>query len=364
MTTLADLQQQAGTFHVNGNAALVSKPDQMAMPTISAVIPVYNSAESLKVCLEYLLSSNYPFYECIVVNDGSTDASEIIARRFGVEVLRLREGPFGPAYARNRGAELARGNVLLFIDADVAIAAKTLHVVAKAFQDDADLAAIFGSYDAQPMHLGVISQYRNLIHHFVHQNGRSEASTFWAGCGAVRRSVFEEIGGFDERRFPRASIEDIELGYRLRRAGHRILLDRSLQGKHLKHWNCYSLLRTDIMRRAIPWSRLILETQEMPNDLNVSRAQRLSVALMAFATIFLILSWLRPEMLALTAAACCSVLFINRRLYAFFLRQRGWLFAVACVPLHFIYYLYCGFSYVSVWTILRLQRAISMAHLH
>src|SRR5262249_40656956 len=115
---------------------------------------------------------------------------------------------------------------------------------------------------------------------------------------------------------------------------------------------------------AIPWSRLILESQEMPNDLNVSRPQRLSVALMVFATIFLILSWVRPEMLALASAACLSVMFINRRLYAFFLRQRGWLFTMACIPLHFVYYLYCGFSYLSVWTIFRLQRAFSIANLH
>ena len=78
---------------------------------------------------------------------------------------------------------------------------------------------------------GVVSQYRNLLHHFVHQHGNSEASTFWAGCGAIRRSVFEEMGGFDEQRFPTPSIEDIELGYRLRQAGHRILLDKACRGR-------------------------------------------------------------------------------------------------------------------------------------
>src|SRR5438105_1377489 len=140
MANFPNLQEhtQAETLHINGHGASLSTSELMTPPTITAVIPVYNSAESLKVCLEYLTSSNYPSYECIVVNDGSTDASERIARRFGVRVLNLREGPFGPAYARNRGAELARGNVLLFVDSDVAVAARTLHVVAKAFQDHAD----------------------------------------------------------------------------------------------------------------------------------------------------------------------------------------------------------------------------------
>ena len=122
----------------------------------------------------------------------------------------------------------------------------------------------------------MISQYRNLLHHFVHQNGNREASTFWAGCGAIRRSVFEKIGGFDEKRFRRPSIEDIELGYRLRQSGYRILLDKRLQGTHLKGWNLYSLIRTDISCRAMPWSRLILETKKLPDDLNLKLGQRVS----------------------------------------------------------------------------------------
>ena len=82
----------------------------------------------------------------------------------------------------------------------------------------------------------MVSQYRNLLHHFVHQEGNPEASTFWAGCGAVRRAAFDAVAGYDEARFRRPSIEDIELGYRLRRAGYRIRLDRDLQCTHLKRW--------------------------------------------------------------------------------------------------------------------------------
>src|SRR5918996_103717 len=187
-------------------------------PMISVIIPVYNGAAYLNSCLEAVAASDYGSYECIVVNDGSTDGSQAIAEQFAmpVQVVNLAEGPRGPAYARNRGAEVARGSVLFFVDADVVLVPGALRLVAKVFQEQPDLAAVFGSYDARPKDDGVISRYRNLLHHFVHQNGNPEASTFWAGCGAIRRSVFEEIHGFDENRFPRPSIEDIELGYRLR----------------------------------------------------------------------------------------------------------------------------------------------------
>lgn len=199
------------------------------------------------------------------------------------------------------------------------------------------------------------SQFRNLLHHFVHQNGQAEASTFWAGCGAIRRSVFEQIGGFDEKQYPRASIEDIELGYRLRRAGHRILLDKALQGTHLKQWTLFSFIRTDIVSRAIPWSRLILETRVTPNDLNLKWDQRASFVLAAVACVFLALALFRSELIAISAGAFLAVIVLNRRIYLFFLRQRGLPFAVACIPLHILYYLYSGFSYLYVRAVFLLR---------
>src|SRR5215510_5297309 len=224
-------------------------------PNISVIIPVYNGAAYLNLCLQAVAASDYRFYECIVVDDSSTDGGGSIAAQFpmSVRVLHLAEGPRGPAYARNRGAEAARGAILFFLDADIVLSSGALRRVANQFQERTDVAAVFGSYDAKPKAQGVISQYRNLLHHFVHQNGNREASTFWAGCGAIRRSVFEAIGGFDETRFRRPSIEDIELGYRLRRAGHTVLLDRTLQATHLKRWTLWSTVRTDVLCRAIPW---------------------------------------------------------------------------------------------------------------
>jgi glycosyltransferase involved in cell wall biosynthesis len=325
-------------------------------PNISVIIPVYNGAAYLNLCLQAVAASDYRSYECIVVNDGSTDGFEKIASEFSVQLLNFPEGPFGPAFARNRGAAIARGSILFFVDADVVLHPRALRLVAKVFQGQPDLAAVFGSYDARPKASGVISQYRNLLHYFVHQNGNPEASTFWAGCGAIRRSVFEKINGFDEKQFTRPSIEDIELGYRLREAGYRIFLDKQLQGTHLKGWKLSTLIRTDIVCRAIPWSRLILETKNLPDDLNLKLGQRVSFFLVALACGFVLGSIVQPSLLLGSAAALLAVAVINRRLYAFFIRQRGVRFALVCFGLHIIYYLYSGLSYVSVWLEYRLRR--------
>ena len=234
----------------------------LARPRLSVVVPVYNDARNLAECLAALRAAEIPGCELIVVDDASPDDSADVARQAGAVVITLPQNS-GPAAARNRGAAAATGEVLFFVDADVAVAPDAVRRVDDAFAADPDLAALFGSYDDAPRAPGMVSQYRNLLHHWVHQQGNPEASTFWAGCGAVRRATFLEVGGFDAGLFRRPAIEDIELGYRLRRRGHRIRLDKDLQGKHFKGWTLYSVIKTDILSRAVPWSRLVLEGGEI-----------------------------------------------------------------------------------------------------
>jgi glycosyltransferase involved in cell wall biosynthesis len=141
--------------------------------------------------------------EIIVVDDASTDDSPSVAARMGVRVLWLAKNS-GPGAARNCGARSAQGDILFFIDSDVVVAPDAVSRVTEIFKLRPYVAAVFGSYDARPRARGVVSQYRNLLRHFAHQRGNPEASTFWTGCGAVRRSVFEAVGSFDEQFTPRA----------------------------------------------------------------------------------------------------------------------------------------------------------------
>jgi glycosyltransferase involved in cell wall biosynthesis len=245
--------------------------------TISVIIPVYNSQAMLRSCLEHLRLSTVQNFECIVVDDGSTDDSVGVARELGATVLtggRRR----GPAYARNLGAKKASGDILFFIDADVCVYPQTLARVLMNFEQDAELTAVIGSYDDLPECQDFLSLYRNLMHCYVHNQSRREASTFWSGCGAIRKSTFDAYSGFDES-YDRPAIEDIELGYRLRRDQKKLLLDTGIVVKHLKRWSFFSLVKTDILDRGIPWTELILRDRFLPNDLNLQLSQRVSVAL-------------------------------------------------------------------------------------
>ncbi len=254
---------------------------------ISVIVPVYNSASFLRRCLEAVGTSRYAHYECIVVNDGSTDESGEVARSFQTRVVDVSEGPRGPAYARNRGAEIAQGDILFFIDADVVMDHDTLEKVAEAISQNPGVEAVFGSYDDRPAAMNFLSLYKNLFHHFVHQHASEQAVTFWSGCGAILRKTFFEAGGFDEVRYPQPSIEDIELGHRLRIAGRKVILDKRLQVKHLKRWKLQGMLTTDIRDRAIPWTDLILRDRRLPNDLNLRVSQRLCGLLLYVSLLYM-----------------------------------------------------------------------------
>lgn len=247
------------------------------IPSISIVIPVYCGGATLAQCLGSIGCSQVLPLECIVVDDGSTDDSAEIAARWGARVLSTG-GKSGPARARNIGAQAAQGDIVFFIDSDVCIRPDTLSQIVAEFVRDPALDAIIGSYDDSPSEKNFVSQYRNLMHCFVHQHANSQATTFWAGCGAMRRQVFLDFGGYDER-YRSPSIEDIELGYRLFRAHRKLVLRAGLQVKHLKHWSLRSMVKADFFYRALPWSELSLRSGRMPNDLNLHISQRISVAL-------------------------------------------------------------------------------------
>jgi len=230
--------------------------------------------------------------ECFVVDDGSTDGSGRVASEYGAKVLSTG-GRLGPASARNIGARAAGGDILLFVDADTCVHPDTIRRVVAEFDNDPSLDALMGSYDRSPLQSPFVSQYRNLLHCFVHQSSPRKAVTFWAGCGAIRRSVFLNFGGFDEM-YQAPAIEDIELGYRLAQANRNLILCQDIQVKHLKRWNLGNMLRTDFFYRALPWSQLCLRSGQMPDALSLRVSQRISVALVCLVTMmaaYLTLHW-------------------------------------------------------------------------
>src|SRR5688572_8692245 len=115
------------------------------MPRLSVIIPVRNDPKRLAKCLEALAGSTHEDFEVIVADDASSDDTAAVAESKGARVIRLKAHS-GAAAARNVGADAARGQILLFVDADVCVHADTLQTAAAAFADPS-IHAVFGSYD-------------------------------------------------------------------------------------------------------------------------------------------------------------------------------------------------------------------------
>jgi glycosyltransferase involved in cell wall biosynthesis len=310
---------------------------------VSVITPVHDGGDAFRACIARLAACTPPAHELVVVVDGGSDQSAALAAAAGAKVIELPD-TVGPARARNIGAQAATGDVLLFIDADVVVPTNLVGRVAAYLQDHPGIAAVIGSYDAAPADAGFLSQYRNLLHHYVHQTGREEASTFWCGCGAIRRAIFLDAGGFNCG-FSDPSVEDIEFGYRLRRAGHRVRLLKDLQVTHLKRWTALSMLRTDVFARAAPWTRLIIRSRVLPNDLNVRTSSRASVALVfALAAALLASTW-SPWGITVAVLAGLGLAGLNAGFYGFLWRVRGPLFTLAALPWHWVYFACAGIGF-------------------
>ena len=324
----------------------------MTPPLLSVIVPAYQGAAVLPRSLAALARSDLPreFWELIVVDDASSDATSEVACAWADRMVSLKGRPHGPGFARNRGVDASTGTWLVFIDSDVVVHADTLRRFRAAIEEHPDFDAIFGAYDESPPAKNFLSQYRNLLHRYVHLQSAGIADTFWAGCGAVRRTAFVASGGFDEHRFLRPQIEDIELGYRLRDRGSRILLQPEIQGTHLKRWTPFGSIRTDLFDRGIPWIRLLLERGGMtqPGNLNLKRGERFKAMAIGSALLLLTIAmfWRRPEAVIAAGVLCLAVVLSNLPLLTWFARRRGRLFALAVVPMNCWYYIVSGLSVI------------------
>lgn len=320
----------------------------MSERIITVVVPAHNASAQLKLSLAALLASNLArdLWELIVIDDGSSDDTKEVAAAFADLVISTGPRARGPAYARNRGAEQASSPLIAFIDADVVVHRDTLSLLAGAVRRAENIVAAFGSYDDTPADAGTVSQYRNLLHHYVHHRNAGDASTFWAGCGVVDAQVFRDVGMFDEKSYPRPQIEDIELGRRLVAAGGRVVIDPRIQGKHLKAWRLPAMVKTDLMDRAVPWVRLLLKSPSVSKSSTPSLGSREIIgtvtvaASLAFAVAGIF--WLRPLAFIIASLFLALSLWVNRRLYSWFSRARSPGFMLRVIPLHFLYQLVSG----------------------
>lgn len=314
-------------------------------PTLTVIVPVYNDSANLAVCYRALEASTRRPDQIIVVDDGSTEPLPTPPATLPVQVMRFGAVPQSSAAARNYGLRVAWGDLVVSVDSDVAVHPDALERLERLMQEQPDVAAAFGSYDDAPADPHWVSRFKNLFHHWVHQHGSRNAGTFWTGLGIIRRDVIDQLGGFDTSA---DTVRDIELGMRMRREGLRIVLAPEIQGTHLKRWTLARMLRSDILDRAVPWTRMIVRAGRLPADLNLAPDSRWSAALAWLTLLLLGAALWQPWALAGALGALVCVVALNRDLYAFMFAHGGFFFGLGTMALHLLYLLYSSATFALV----------------
>lgn len=307
---------------------------------LSVVVPLHNSVSTLRAALAAIRASEIPrdHYELIAVDDASTDASASVAARYADTVIRLSGRPHGAAYASNRGAELARGDVVAFVNPDVLVEPDTLSKMLEIFAGDPGIGAVSASHDANPGAPNFVSQYWNLLLHFGERRHSASVGDLASGCSAVRRSLLIEAGMYDEWKFGGGSIEGLELGQRLGGGSHRVLAAKDLQVMHLKKWTVGSLSR-EIWNRSRMLTRSLGYEQTraaVPSEVvfTLSRAMPSALAVISSVALAGAAFHPAPTWSVKIAVAFAGILAANLPVYRFYADNRGLAFAILAMPVH------------------------------
>lgn len=230
------------------------------LPFLSVIIPVYNAERYVAEAVQSILAEQYPLLEILAIDDGSTDRSAEILKAFP-EVAYYHQTNKGPAAARNHGIKLAKGDFILFLDADDLFPEGKIRLQLSYFDQKPEIEMVMGK-----------SQ-------FIFENGSSKAvfrfpdETYQVlsvllGSGLYRRSLFDKVGLFEESLH---FSEDFDWINRVRESGIPILVTDDITLYYRRHdtnmTHSMDLLRLktiQMLKRSLDRRREEGEVRELP----------------------------------------------------------------------------------------------------
>ncbi|MDH3526263.1 MAG: glycosyltransferase [Gammaproteobacteria bacterium] len=301
---------------------------------VSIIIPVRNGEATIARCLEAAFASRYERFEVIVVNDGSDDRTAEIVKTFPCTLVQL-PGPCGASRARNSGANHSRGDILFFTDADCLLNEDTLVIAITALTAAGRDVVLGGTYTVQPADDRFFSAFQSVFVNHAESRDCDNPDYIAAHAMVLYADTFEKSGGFAEDFLP--ILEDVDFSHRLRRTGHRLIMNPGIQVRHLFD---YSLLGSACngFRKSKYWTIYSIHNGDLLADSGTaSRALKLDV-LALFGSILaavLALSTGNSWFSVIIAVLMALNITVNRELLRGFYRARGIAFAFAAS----IYYL-------------------------
>ncbi len=340
---------------------MMTSSDLAGRYPISVVIPCHNAERELKLCLEALFKNDLTHLEIVVVDDGSSDSTaqvvEDVAQGGGdsptIQYLAL-DKKSGPAVARNQGVRQASHPFVLFLDADIVLTRQSIELIRESldlYSHRSDIIGVLGSYSEIIPWDDFFSNFKNLTICFLYKSTDTLSPFLHTPIFCIRREILDRVGGFDSR-FKTA--EDFGLGILLGTQGFHFVIDRTLEGVHLKRYSLGGIFKED-WRRIRDLAAIKLNPSQRRFALRAHRPHRLvSLLLPGPILLSVILTPFNPSfgnlaLFLLAVFGLCNVPFL---LYA--RRLRGWGFAVKAAG-----FIFCEMAWAEVVVASSLVRSVN-----
>lgn len=346
MTGAPETRGQAAAQSMNREAEPTAAPAQApARPQVSVVIPVYNGALTMPAVLEALDKSIFQDFETLLIHDFSTDNTSGVladlARRYQFRLFEFPDNR-GVSKARNTGAKEARGEIILFIDADCIVLPETIGLCVEQLRTG-DSVCVGGAYTRAAWDKDFYSNFQSLYVHYVET--KTESPDYIAThCMAIFKRTFEEFGGFLEDYFigHAASVEDVELSHRLTAAGHHISRPYGIEVQHMFNFGLKKSLKNAI-KKSKYWTMYSIYNKDITKDSGAASYELKINVLTQVVNVPLLLGAVALKMwwlfmpigvfLALNLAT-------NLRLLRLMRQERGWIFLLKAMAYYFFVYPY------------------------
>jgi glycosyltransferase involved in cell wall biosynthesis len=294
------------------------------------IIPVYNAQATLEICLQALYFAASADIQVIVVDDASTDGSLEIAKKFPCTIIPLKEN-HGHGYARNQGIERARGEILVFVDADIVVKKGIFSLIEDTFRREPDTFALVGLLSKESRYHSFFTDYKNLYMFCRFSRLPQEVSFLFASLSAMRSGTALR---FSQQRL---KADDTEFGQRLAAEGHKIKLERNLIAEHLKKYNFFTFLGNDFAVAAC-WAGIFfrqagfVQLWRQKRFAHASLAQIASIFLVVCLAIALLTGQGFAQRAVFFLCAAALIILCNLSFLLFLLREKGIVFFLFSLP--------------------------------
>ncbi len=292
---------------------------------ISIVIANYNMASTIGKCLEAVFSSKYENFEVVVVDDNSEDNSVEIIKQFPCKLIRL-DKHVGASKVRNIGASDSNGDIIFFTDADCLLKENTLSIINKTLAEISANVVLGGTYTKIPADKGFFSLFQSVFINYSETKKVKDPDYIATHAMVINARTFRKSNGFSESCLP--ILEDVEFSHRLRKTGHRLVINPLIEVRHIFNFSLSGSMRNAI-KKSMYWTIYSLKNKDLLVDSGTASAE-LKVNIVSYFLCLLLLSlWLILQKLAFLYPLPLIFVFngfVSRGLFRAFYETKGLLF--------------------------------------